>query len=189
MCVCAQFSQRATCPPSAAVRQLSIADITFSWPRLTWPALACATPDHGRGRYPRPPAPGATRAPRVRRAARLSLSLQREVLQRAHDLADRLGGDAGVERRGIELGVPEQHLDHADVDLLLEQVGGEAVPQRVQRDALVDPGHLGRGMAGAIELARGQRLTGFCPGNSQPCGRAAFHQARSSSSRCGESIT
>jgi hypothetical protein len=40
MCVCAHFSQRATWPPSAAVRQLSIADITFSWPRLTWPALA-----------------------------------------------------------------------------------------------------------------------------------------------------
>src|SRR4249920_2453621 len=29
-----------TCPPRAAVRQLSIADITFNWPRLTWPALA-----------------------------------------------------------------------------------------------------------------------------------------------------
>jgi hypothetical protein len=34
------FSQRATCPPRAAVRQLSIADITLNWPRLTWPALA-----------------------------------------------------------------------------------------------------------------------------------------------------
>src|SRR5882762_2707572 len=40
MTVWAQSSQRATCPPRAAVRQLSIADITFSWPRLTWPALA-----------------------------------------------------------------------------------------------------------------------------------------------------
>src|SRR6266704_5187813 len=36
----AHSSQRATWPPSAAVRQLSIADITLSWPRLTWPALA-----------------------------------------------------------------------------------------------------------------------------------------------------
>jgi hypothetical protein len=36
-----QTSQRATWPPSAAVRQLTIADITLSWPRLTWPALAC----------------------------------------------------------------------------------------------------------------------------------------------------
>src|SRR5258705_13915815 len=38
--LCAHFSQRATWPPSATVRQLSIADITFNWPRLTWPALA-----------------------------------------------------------------------------------------------------------------------------------------------------
>jgi hypothetical protein len=38
--VCAQSPQRATWPPSPAVRQRSIADITFSWPRLTWPALA-----------------------------------------------------------------------------------------------------------------------------------------------------
>ena len=35
---CAQASQRSTCPPNAAVRQRSIADMTFSWPRLTWPA-------------------------------------------------------------------------------------------------------------------------------------------------------
>src|SRR5450755_4807979 len=36
----AHSSQRATWPPRAAVRQLSIADITFSCSRLTWPALA-----------------------------------------------------------------------------------------------------------------------------------------------------
>src|SRR5215472_14584678 len=75
-------------------------------------------------------------------------------LQRAHDLADRLGGDAGIECRGIKLG----HLDDADIDVLLEQVGGEAMPQGVQRDALVDLRHLGSGVAGSIELARGHRL-------------------------------
>ena len=36
------------------------------------------------------------------------LQLDRDVLQRAHDLADRLGRDPGVERRGVELGVTEQ---------------------------------------------------------------------------------
>ena len=36
------------------------------------------------------------------------LDLQGDVIKRAHDLADRLGGDAGVERRGVELGVTEQ---------------------------------------------------------------------------------
>ena len=40
MTVWAHFSQRSTCPPSAAVRQRSIAVITFNWPRLTCPALA-----------------------------------------------------------------------------------------------------------------------------------------------------
>ena len=40
MRVWAQSSHRSTWPPSAAVRQLSIADITFSCPRLTWPTLA-----------------------------------------------------------------------------------------------------------------------------------------------------
>ena len=40
MMVCEQFSQRSTCPPSAAVRQRSMADITFIWSRLTRPALA-----------------------------------------------------------------------------------------------------------------------------------------------------
>jgi len=36
------------------------------------------------------------------------LELERDVLQRAHDLADRLGGNAGIERRGVEPGVTEQ---------------------------------------------------------------------------------
>ena len=40
MSVCEHFSQRATCPPRAAVRQRSMADITFNWSRLMCPALA-----------------------------------------------------------------------------------------------------------------------------------------------------
>src|SRR5882762_3199653 len=36
----ASLSQRATWPPSAAVRQRSMALITFNWPRLRWPAVA-----------------------------------------------------------------------------------------------------------------------------------------------------
>jgi hypothetical protein len=40
MVVRAQSSQRATWPPRAAVRQVSIAAITFNRPRLTCPALA-----------------------------------------------------------------------------------------------------------------------------------------------------
>src|SRR5258707_13706112 len=52
----------------------------------------------------------------------------------------------------------EEHLDHPDLDVLLEQVGGEAMPQDMERYALVDLGPMGGGMAGAIELARRQRV-------------------------------
>jgi hypothetical protein len=41
MWLVAALAQPATCPPSASVRQASIADITLSWVRLTCPALAC----------------------------------------------------------------------------------------------------------------------------------------------------
>ena len=34
--------------------------------------------------------------------------LRRDTVERAHDLADRLGGDARVERRGVELGMTER---------------------------------------------------------------------------------
>jgi hypothetical protein len=45
----------------------------------------------------------------------------------AFGVADRVDVDAGVERGRLELGVSEQHLDDANVDVLFEQVGGEAV--------------------------------------------------------------
>jgi hypothetical protein len=41
---------------------------------------------------------------------------------------------------------------------MLEQVRGKVTPQRVQRDGLVDLGHLCRGMTGAVELACRERL-------------------------------
>src|ERR1700722_1208839 len=131
MVVEAQSSQRATWPPRAAVRQLSIADITFSWSRLTWPAWAL------RHAGPRSRKISATskagRDMRAASAGRPDLAeLEGDVLQRAHDLADRLGGDARVERRAVELGVPEQHLDDADIDVLFQQMGSEAVSQGVQ---------------------------------------------------------
>ena len=74
----------------------------------------------------------------------LLASSGRQPIERAHDRADRVGGHPRVDRGGVELGVPEQHLDHADVDVLLEQVGGEAVAQRVRRHPLLDLGQRAR---------------------------------------------
>src|SRR3984885_557918 len=118
--LCAHFSQRATCPPSAAVRQLSIADITFNWPRLTWPALA----RRHTGPWPRKMSATSSDGRDTRRASGgrfgALLELARNTIERTHDLPDGLGGDAGVERCGVELGVPQQDLDHPDIGVLLQ---------------------------------------------------------------------
>src|SRR5262245_38262923 len=122
----AQSSQRATWPPSAAVRQCSMADITFNWSRLTWPALAL-----------RHAGPWLRKISATSNAARGTgasagrpdlLKLDRDVLQRAHHRIDGLGGHPRIERRILKLGVAEQHLDHPNVGVLLQKMGGEAVP-------------------------------------------------------------
>src|ERR1700738_2489765 len=103
--LCAQLSQRATWPPRAAVRQPSIADITLSWPRLIWPALA----RRPAGPWPRKMS-ATSRDGRDNCCAsggRFGLR-QGDAIERAHNLLDRLGGNAGVERRGVELGMAEQ---------------------------------------------------------------------------------
>jgi hypothetical protein len=79
----------------------------------------------------------------------------------------------------------EQHLDDADVNVLLEQVGGKAVAQGVQRHGLIDLGQTGGGMTGAVELTRGERvdpvLTGKEPAlrpSRPPPGAQEFKQLR-----------
>src|ERR1700745_4209590 len=96
---CAQSSQRSTCPPSAAVRQRSIADMTLSWPRLTWPAW------DARQAGPRWRKMSAT-ATAGRDTGRASAGHLPQKVERAGHLADRADGDAGVERR-------RDLLDHA----------------------------------------------------------------------------
>src|SRR5215469_12792969 len=129
----AQSSQRSTWPPNAAVRQRSIADMTFSWPRLTWPAWDT------RQAGPRRRKMSATSTAGRDNGGASAGRLQQQV-ERARHLADRADGDAGVERGRVELFVPEQDLDDPDIGLLLQQMGGKAVPQRMNPDTLGDAG-------------------------------------------------
>ena len=92
----AQASQRSTWPPNAAVRQRSIADMTFSWPRLTWPAW------DARQASPRRRKMSATSTAGRDNSGASAGHLQQKV-ERARHLADRADGNAGVERRCVEL--------------------------------------------------------------------------------------
>src|SRR6516225_5249207 len=144
---CAQSSQRSTCPPSAAVRQRSIADMTLSWPRLTWPAW------EARQAGPRWRKMSAT-STAGRDNGRASAGHLPQEVERARHLTDRADGDAGVERRGVELLVSEQNLDDPDIGLLLQKVRGKAVPQRMNADALGNAGTCRCQANEPVELAR-----------------------------------
>ena len=80
------------------------------------------------------------------------------MFERALGRPERGAGDLAVAGGGFELVVTHEHLDHSNVDLLLEKVGGEAVPERMQGHGLVDAGRLPGVMEGPAELAGGQRI-------------------------------
>jgi len=111
-----------------------------------------------------------------RTAGRLSLGSRPSVDQGCEPVEgagcgpDRRVGDAGVKRRGVKLGMAQQCLDHANIDLLLKQMRGKTVPQRVRRHALCDPRSLGGGADNAAELPGRQRLDRVAAGK-QPASR------------------
>src|SRR5437660_4967089 len=184
----AQASQRSTCPPNAAVRQRSIADMTFSWPRLTWPAW------DARQAGPRWRKMSATSTAGRDNGRALAGHLQQEV-ERARHLADRADGDTCVERRRVELLVSEQDLDDPDIGLLLQEVGGKAVPQCMNTDALGNAGACCCHANEPVELARTHVLSAVagkqwsCPGGIHPFLRATRYHSRNRSRRLGERMT
>ena len=180
MRVCAQSSQRSTWPPSAAVRQISIAVMTRRWARLRCPALAARQAAPWRRKMSATSSCGRDMAGGSGRRCLLHV----QQLERALDLPDRVERDPGVARRRGDLAMAEQVLDHADVDALLEQMGGEAVPQGVHGHRLVETGGLGRLAASPLHRARRDRPGGIgageqpdsavaCGANSRAGSRAA----------------
>ena len=82
----------------------------------------------------------------------LALHQRRQMFERTGHRADRLGRDASVERGRIELAVPQQDLDHADIDILFQQMGGKAVAQRMGRHPFPDASRFGRLVDRAVDL-------------------------------------
>ena len=90
-----------------------------------------------------------------------------QQVERALDAGDHAGGDACVARRRIELVMTEQGLDDADVGAALQEVGREAVAERMHRHRLADARRLGRLVEQATELA-GRHRTARPAAGKQP---------------------
>jgi hypothetical protein len=92
----------------AAQRRRSAAldrDMTFSWPRLTWPAWEARQA----GPQWRKMSATSTAGRDNGRVSGGWLHLAQQQVERTGHLADRLDGDACVERRRVELFVSEQN--------------------------------------------------------------------------------
>src|SRR5687767_1293020 len=66
--------------------------------------------------------------------------------------------DVGVDLGGREIGMSQHLLHGAEIRSALEQMGGKAVPQRMRRDALGDPGPLSGAANDAPGTHAGERL-------------------------------
>ena len=98
---------------------------------------------------------------------------QLDLLIGTDGAADRLGGHMGITRSGRQLGVDEKHLNDPHVRVRLQQMGREAVAERVQRCRFLYARHvLGRGER-PVQLAWRQRIDlGFA--REQPSLRTGF---------------
>src|SRR5271167_1830562 len=83
-----------------------------------------------------------------------------KLVERAGHGTHRPGGDLGVEGGVVQLRVPEQDLDDADINTVLEEMGCETVAQRVRSDPLGDLRGLCRLDDDAMELPGADRLHG-----------------------------
>ena len=65
------------------------------------------------------------------------------MIERADDPSDGLRRHGDIAGGGVDTAVSEQHLDGAGVIAVFQQVGGEAVAERMGRDAFGDSGQVG----------------------------------------------
>ena len=77
------------------------------------------------------------------------------------DLLHAGGGDVGVNLGGAEVGVTQQFLDAAEVGAVVEEVGGEAVPEFVRADFKTDGGVSEVFLEEVIDGAHGEAAAEF----------------------------
>src|ERR1700757_2021196 len=68
----------------------------------------------------------------------------------------------------------QQRLNGPDIGVVLEEMSGEAMPQRMQRHPLLDPRSVGCFMEQAVEMAGGDRLAGSLSAGKEPTFRQGY---------------
>ena len=75
-----------------------------------------------------------------------------EHLKRTDGITDCFGCDVSILGRRRQLGMAEQYLDHPNVGIGFQQMGGKAMPQCMQSGRLGNTGHMLGRCKSSIEL-------------------------------------
>src|SRR5713101_3708647 len=171
-----------------------MADITFSWARLTRPALALRQVGPWRRKISATSIAGRDKS-EPRSGGRPHLG--EEQVERTCDLPDRLDGDTSVKRRGVELLVAEQHpglrrgrLWMTRMSVLRSRRWVAKLCRKVCKPTRLSiPARCAALWTARLSCRVVRGCPGTRPGNSHPLGRAIRHHCRRRTSRCCDSIT
>src|SRR5690606_19455447 len=94
---------------------------------------------------------------------RLAFHQSHQSIKRSRDRVNGSGGDLRIESRRLQLAMPEQNLDDADIGAILQKMGCKAVPQGVRTDALADAGDVRSFLNRAMQLPRRDRIGAAAP--------------------------
>ena len=76
-----------------------------------------------------------------------------QEFERALNLPDQVDRNPRIAHGRLDVPMPEQVLDHANVDTLFEEMGRKAMPQRVDGDRFAEPGRFGRSPTRKLQRA------------------------------------
>src|SRR5665213_4035013 len=127
-----------------------MAVMTRRWARLRWASLVA--------RHPAPWRRKTSATSKVGRgiagASGRRCHLHVQKFERALDLPDGVDCHTCIAGGGRNVTMAEQILNHVNVDALFQEIGGEAVPQRVHGDGLVEAGGCDRLAARPLQRTR-----------------------------------
>jgi hypothetical protein len=111
-----------------------------------------------------------------------------ELIERAGNRADHVGRDLRVKRRRLQLRMSKQNLDQANIDILLQQMGGKLCRSVCGVTRLLISAMLAAIWTARVSCRVVIGSIGSRPGNNHTLGRAMQYQSRRKSNNRGDSM-
>jgi hypothetical protein len=88
----------------------------------------------------------------------------RQCIKRTDDRAQQLSCHLCVSHRCLKVTVTKQYLNHFNIHIILQQVGGKAMPESVHRDAFLNASYFSRRFTTSAKLTRRHMVNSLLAG-------------------------